>query len=51
MHLIGVIGNIVFPSSRNKGKIIFWGRVHPASASSPMITDRCRQECLAEPMI
>ena len=48
--VLGVIGNIVFPSSRNKGKIIIWGRVHPESASSPVITDKWRQECLTEPI-
>ena len=36
----GVIGNSVFSLSRNKGKIIIWGRVYLESASSPVITDK-----------
>ena len=38
---LGVIGNIGFLSSRNKGvPSLHWGRVHPDSGSSPVVITR-----------
>ena len=37
---VGVLGNIVIPSSRNNGFCLQKGRVHPDSGSKPVIINK-----------